>query len=162
MDIKGDLCPEYEKSGNLREAKVINFREETGCTIDPLNNIRESGDDNKVASIKEIVFALIPLSVRITDPFWKESPRCLVTAAMGMCAVVAIHEGRNENNPAFNNPHMHVLLTTRPINSEGNGFDQKKERNWNKRSYVTLWREQLATMINNAYERNGLKKSRPP
>lgn len=36
----------------------------------------------------------------------------------GMCAVVAIHEGRNPD-PAKDNPHVHILLTTRPVDRDG-------------------------------------------
>jgi type IV secretion system protein VirD4 len=82
VDIKGDLCSEHLSANPSSETAVISFREKVEYTIDPLDHVREDGDDNKVANIKEIVYALIPLSVRITDPFWKESPRNLVAAAM--------------------------------------------------------------------------------
>ena len=48
--------------------------------------------------------------------------------SLGMCAIMALHVGENEN-PAWNNPHAHVLLTDRPVDSDG--FCAKKSRNWN-------------------------------
>lgn len=77
---------------------------------------------------------------------------------LGMCAALAVHEGHNVD-PEKNNPHIHVLLSTRPICSETGGFSAKKNRDWNQRSNVTLWRERLAMEINEAYKRNGVKKN---
>jgi hypothetical protein len=73
----------------------------------------------------------------------------------GMCASLAIHEGKNRN-PAKNNPHMHILLTLRPINGSV-GFSAKKNRDWNSRANVARWRESLAALINEAYVRIGIK-----
>ena len=46
--------------------------------------------------------------------------------ARGICAAVAIHAGRNDN-PKKNNPHAHILLTTREVGP--NGFCVKKIEN---------------------------------
>jgi hypothetical protein len=37
--------------------------------------------------------------------------------AQGMIAIVAIHEGINIEEPWKSNPHMHLLLTIRPVKS---------------------------------------------
>jgi len=71
----------------------------------------------------------------------------------GLCAIAAIHEGKNEKNPAWNNPHVHILVTTRTISSEG--FSKKKDREQNNRKYIDIWRESWAQIQNRAYERNG-------
>lgn len=75
---------------------------------------------------------------------------------IGICVDVAIHEGRNQDDPSKNNPHAHFLLADRPI--DRNGFYKKKDRSWNKRANARIWREMLANIINLAYERNGLAK----
>lgn len=49
----------------------------------------------------------------------------------GMVADCAIHR----DNP--NNPHAHVLLTMRPLGKNGFGL---KERSWNARASLNLWR----------------------
>ena len=49
----------------------------------------------------------------------------------GMVADCAIHR----DNP--NNPHAHVLLTLRPLGKNGFGL---KERSWNTRASLNLWR----------------------
>jgi type IV secretion system protein VirD4 len=82
MDIKGDLCVEYETTENARETVVLSLREEMGHTLDPFDFIQSDGEENKVANIRELVEILIPLPVNINDPLWKEAPRCIVTAAM--------------------------------------------------------------------------------
>lgn len=74
--------------------------------------------------------------------------------ACGLCAIAAIHEGRNETDPSRNNPHAHILVSTRTVGPDG--FSEKKDREHNRRKYVMIWREQWAAAQNRAYERNGL------
>lgn len=72
----------------------------------------------------------------------------------GLCAVAAIHKGENKNDPSKNNPHTHILVSTRTIGPDG--FNEKKDREHNKKNYIGVWREQWAEIQNRAYERNGL------
>ena len=44
----------------------------------------------------------------------------------GMCAIVAIHRGRNRNDPSKNNPHVHIIVPTRTVGPDG--FSKKKDR----------------------------------
>lgn len=74
--------------------------------------------------------------------------------SMGMCAIVAIHAGKNEI-PAFNNPHAHILLTDRPVDS--NGFCAKKNRDWNKVEQLHKWRAAWAEAQNRVFEEKGLE-----
>lgn len=74
--------------------------------------------------------------------------------SQGLCAIVAIHEGRNETDPSRNNPHVHIIVPTRTVGPDG--FSKKKDREHNKREYVPIWREQWALVQNRAYERNGM------
>ncbi|MGG3927414.1 MobQ family relaxase [Metabacillus fastidiosus] len=64
----------------------------------------------------------------------------------GMIADIAIHR----DDP--NNPHFHVMLTTREITPDGFG---KKNREWNDRSLLEEWREQWADYANIALEKAG-------
>jgi len=82
IDIKGDLCKEYQTLENSRKASVLSFRDELEQTYDPLQHVREGCDEDKVSNIEEIVNALIELPVNTRDPFWIESERSLVTAGM--------------------------------------------------------------------------------
>lgn len=72
----------------------------------------------------------------------------------GLCAIAAIHWGRNPTSPSRNNPHVHMIITTRTIGPEG--FNKSKDREHNKKEYLHLWRKQWADVQNRAYERNRL------
>lgn len=74
--------------------------------------------------------------------------------AYDLCAITAIHEGRNETDPKRNNPHVHIIVPTRIVGK--NGFGEKKDRELDKRKYIHIWREEWANLQNRAYERNGL------
>lgn len=70
----------------------------------------------------------------------------------GLCSIVAIHEGRNEAEPSRNNPHVHIIVPTRAVESDS--FSQMKDREHDKRKYINIWREHWAHVQNMAYERN--------
>lgn len=70
-----------------------------------------------------------------------------------LCAIAAIHEGRNETDPTRNNPHVHILVSTRTV--EPDGFNKHKDRERNNIKYIDIWREEWAKVQNRAYERNG-------
>lgn len=72
----------------------------------------------------------------------------------GLCAIAAIHRGHNRDNRLKNNPHVHIIVPTRPVGPDG--FCKKKDRVHDKREYIFIWREQWALVQNRAYERNGL------
>lgn len=72
----------------------------------------------------------------------------------GLCAVAAIHRGRNRDDPSRNNPHVHIIVPTRTVGEDG--FSKRKDREHDKRGYITIWREQWAEVQNRAYERNRL------
>lgn len=57
----------------------------------------------------------------------------------GMIADIAFH------NLDSNNPHAHVMLTLKPITVDGFG---KKERSWNDKKNVILWRESWSVIAN--------------
>ncbi len=74
--------------------------------------------------------------------------------SQNLCAVAAIHRGRNLANPSKNNPHVHIIVSTRTLGPDG--FSKKKDREHNKKQYLIQWREQWAEIQNRAYERNQL------
>ena len=71
-----------------------------------------------------------------------------------LCAIAAIHEGRSKKDPSKNNPHVHIIVPTRTVGSDG--FCRTKDREYDQREYVNIWREQWALVQNQAYERNRL------
>jgi hypothetical protein len=67
----------------------------------------------------------------------------------GMIADIAIH--RDD----LNNPHAHVMLTTRKITIDGFG---PKNRDWNNKELLNQWREQWADYANKALEKEGIQE----
>lgn len=63
--------------------------------------------------------------------------QCFVSS--GMCVDFAIHDKGDGN------PHVHILLTTRHVDE--NGFTAK-DRSWNDRDLLKLWRERWADWCN--------------
>ncbi|MEH0832393.1 MobQ family relaxase [Pectobacterium cacticida] len=57
----------------------------------------------------------------------------------GMIADIAFHDLDGQN------PHAHVMLTLKPITTDGFG---KKERSWNDKKNVILWRESWSVIAN--------------
>ena len=72
----------------------------------------------------------------------------------GLCAIAAIHAGINSEDRTRNNPHVHILVSTRTLDSDG--FSQKKFREQDSKEYVLIWRETWARLQNQAYERNNI------
>lgn len=68
---------------------------------------------------------------------------------LGMVADIAIHRDHAEN------PHAHVMLTTREISE--NGFE-KKNRNWDKKEYLADVRKNWAVEVNHELARIGSKE----
>ncbi|KHS78715.1 MobQ family relaxase [Pectobacterium carotovorum] len=67
----------------------------------------------------------------------------------GMIADIAFHDLDG------NNPHAHVMLTLKPITADGFG---KKERNWNDKKNVILWREAWSALANSYLEASGVSE----
>lgn len=118
--------------------------------IDAVDNAEKRSDSR---TFREII-ASLPNELSLNELI--EMVREYITdnfIAHGMCAIVAIHEGKNKD-PAKNNPHVHILLTTRLVGQDG--FNSKKNREWDKRINCKIWRENWANVQNRAYERNSL------
>jgi hypothetical protein len=72
----------------------------------------------------------------------------------GMIADVAIHRPPVEHGGDPRNWHAHVLLTDRPITPEG--FAATKDRMWNAKENLLLWRKAWADTHNATMEHLGL------
>ncbi|MDR2149194.1 MAG: MobA/MobL family protein, partial [Tannerella sp.] len=80
-----------------------------------------------------------------------------------MIADFSIHAGKhehsftdeiNQDTPIKpNNPHAHIMLTTREVDKDG--FSAKKNRSWNATSHLETWRENWADVCNRHLERHG-------
>lgn len=66
-----------------------------------------------------------------------------------MIADIAFHDLDGKN------PHAHVMLTLKPITPDGFG---KKERSWNDKKNVILWRQAWSTLTNRYLEAAGAEE----
>ena len=78
----------------------------------------------------------------------------------GMIADFSIHDkkrGKSVNSEEHHaaNPHAHIMLTTRDVSSDGFGG---KNRAWDKRENVLIWREKWAEINNRKFEQKGLSE----
>ena len=107
---------------------------------------KECRNDSQTA--REIEFAL-PLEFTLEENI--QTVRNYINENFidkGMCADFSIHE-----NP--NNPHAHILLTTREISLDGFG---KKNRDWNNIKLLEQWRENWAKECNLVLAEKGIQK----
>lgn len=94
----------------------------------------------------------IALPKELSNVYQKELIRDYVQKefiSKGMVADVAIHRDDKEN------PHAHVMLTTREISEQGFTV---KNREWNDKKLLEQWREQWATHANKALEKEGVQE----
>lgn len=67
----------------------------------------------------------------------------------GMIADIAFHKLDSDN------PHFHVMLTTRKLTPDGSGFGQKV-REWNSKEQLEGWRKSWADTANDHMQRAGI------
>lgn len=72
----------------------------------------------------------------------------------GMIADIAIHD--KEAGDGGRQPHVHILVTLRELRSDG--FDRRKNREWNNQNLVQVWRDSWEKLTNEALEAAGNPK----
>lgn len=111
---------------------------------------------NEIEKIEKRKDAFLAREMNVALPreLTKEQQRELVKGFVqeqivkrGMVADVAIH--RDDAN----NPHFHVMMTTRHITE--NGFSKKND-DWKKKELVEEWRKEWSNYANRALERAGI------
>jgi ATP-dependent exoDNAse (exonuclease V) alpha subunit len=112
-------------------------------------NAVEKAEGRRDARLAREVEIALPIELPFTEQIELVREYVMVNfVAQGMCADVAIHDKRDGN------PHVHILLTTRAVNWEG--FSKMKNRDWDKRTNVTQWREHWARVQNREFEKRNL------
>jgi len=103
---------------------------------------REKRVDAQLA--REFEFAL-PLELNQNECIALTKAYVKTLTDQGMVVDVSIHWDKG-------NPHAHVMASTRFLETQGWG---KKNCEWNKKSALKGWRENLATLSNQFLEKNG-------
>jgi ATP-dependent exoDNAse (exonuclease V) alpha subunit len=142
---------DYTKKGGLLHSKIQlpeNAPPELSDRGILWNTVEKSERRRNARTTMEIILAL---PRELTMPEWKE----LVTEyivenfiSQGMVVDFAIHEGDHSDNP-----HIHILIPTREVQPDGFGA---KNRNWNKKECLCLWRENWARAQNRIFMSKGL------
>jgi hypothetical protein len=73
---------------------------------------------------------------------------------LGLCVIIAIHAGENIYDPTKNNPHAHILASTRE--ADRSGFKKCKNRELDKKISLLKLRKSWENVINREYKRKNL------
>lgn len=149
-DARLDQNFDYERKTGVAHTEILAPEGSPAWVTDrqALWNAVEAVERRKDAQLaREIEIALpveldLSQQIELVRPFAKEA-----FVSKGMVVDLAIHIDNPEN------PHAHLLLTTREITAEGFGA---KRRDWNGKEQLLEWRECWATLTNEHLRRAGL------
>ena len=149
VDARTGEAHDYRARDDLDGAEILAPRDSPAWAQDRarLWNAVEAAERRKDAQVAREVRVAIPRELRPADGrvlVRDYAQRAFVD--LGMVADIAYHGGQGEN------PHAHIMLTTRSIGPEGFG---PKNRDWNKKEQLATWREDWAASTNRALERRG-------
>ena len=140
---------DYRRRDDLDGTEIMTPREAPEWAQDRarLWNEVEAAERRKDAQVAREVRVAIPRELRQEER--RQLVRDFAQSAFvdrGMVADIAYHGGKGEN------PHAHVMLTTRKLTQEGFG---QKDRSWNSKELLASWRKGWAEHANQALERAG-------
>lgn len=148
-DERTGLVHDYSRKGGVDDSLILAPDHAPSWVHDraQLWNQVEQAEKRKDAQVAREVEVALP---RELSP---EQMRELVTGYArsqfvdkGMIADVNIHHAKSDN------PHAHILLTTREISPDGFG---QKNRDWNRKELLQEWREAWEIHANKALELAG-------
>jgi hypothetical protein len=140
---------DYTGKSDIYASEILTPENAPGrlCDRETLWNEVERGEKRKDSQLCNEV--MIALPAELSHPQKQALAREYVQAefiSKGMIADIGYHDFDSHN------PHVHIMLTMRPVNEEGFG---KKERRWNKRNAVKEYRADWAEYANRALEQAG-------
>lgn len=101
---------------------------------------------------REIEFSLPRELTNQQNLEWTKSFIQKACLEKGMMAILNFHSDIDEKT-GERKPHCHVLLSTRELTE--NGFNEHKQREWNKQEVLEEWRELCAQFQNQALAQHG-------
>lgn len=148
-DERTGLVHDYTRKGGVDHTEILTPANAPEWAHDraKLWNGVEAAEKRKDAQLCREVEVAIPCE--LTPEQMRDLVREFVRAEFvnrGMVADVALHHVKSEN------PHAHILLTTRDIGPDGFG---QKNRDWNRKELLEEWRESWERHANLALERAG-------
>jgi len=149
-DDTGEIVHDYTRKGGVLYSEIIlpNNAPPEFADRQILWNAVDARENRKDAQLaREIVVALqrefdAQENMEVLREYMREN-----FVDKGMIADFSIH------NKGDDNPHAHIMLTTRHVTPEGFGL---KNTDWNKKELFAEWRKSWADVNNRMFERKGL------
>lgn len=153
-DEKYDKTHDYTKKSDVIHSEILlpENAPEWMKDREKLWNAVESKENRKDSQLaREVVIALqreltLKQNIDITKEFIQT-----YFVSKGMIADISIHNPKAKDGLA--QPHAHVMLTMREIK---NGEFGLKERSWNEKIELILWRDEWANIANKYLALNGI------
>ena len=148
-DQRSGEIHDYTRRSGVDAAEILapDTAPEWALDREQLWNAVEASENRKDAQVAREVEVALP--VELSKQQQQQLVRGFVQrefVGRGMVADVAYHDGKGEN------PHGHVLLTTRTLGLDGFG---RKQRDWNSKELLANWREAWAQEANRALQGAG-------
>jgi ATP-dependent exoDNAse (exonuclease V) alpha subunit len=148
FDARAEKRFNYQNRDGIMHSEIITPPDAPAWASDreQLWNKVETVEKRKDAQLARDIIAALPRELDLAQN--TEFVRDFVNAnfvSRGMIADFSIHE--SDAGDGGKNPHVHIMLTFRPIEGEGFG---KKAREWNDHVLATAWRSSWET-LQNAY-----------
>ena len=148
-DEQVGLTFDYTKKSGVDHAEILAPDGAPAWVIDrgALWNAVEAVEKRKDAQLAREIEVALPIELTKAEQVALVRDFAMQQfVAKGMVVDLAVHR----DNP--DNPHAHLLLTTRQIGPDGFGA---KRRDWNDRAQLEQWREAWATLTNEHLLRAG-------
>lgn len=151
-DNRTGLTHDYTKKKGIDHSEIIAPKSAPNWVQDraQLWNEVEQAEKRKDAQLCREIEVSLPKELTPED--MKNLVRSFATSEFverGMIADINLHHIESDN------PHAHILLTTREITPEGFG---QKNRTWNDKEHLNTWRSNWEKHTNHALERAGSKE----
>ena len=150
IDQRSGVVHDYSRKGGVDHSEVIAPSGSPAWATDRsvLWNQVEQVEKRKDAQLCREVEVALPRELSLDGMRSLASDYARETfVAKGMVADINIHHADTEN------PHAHILLTTRVIDRDGFG---KKNRDWNRKELLQQWRSSWEKHANRALEKAGV------
>lgn len=162
-DERQNMTFSYTAASDLVHSEIVGFNGDRGT----LWNLAESMEKRKDATTAREYEVALPNELPVPDQI--ELSRAFaewLNKEHGCVVDYAIHSGSCEENPQRNNPHIHMLTTTRAVDEYGTMADIKIPREWSdkkrhdhklkpRRTELMKVREKWSSMANAALACSG-------
>lgn len=151
-DRRQGICFDYVNKRGLAHSEIL-LPQGAPCWSgdrESLWNAVEAAEKRKDAQLARDLDVALPKELSLSEQINLLREFCQENfVSLGMIADINLHTDDK-------NPHAHIMLTLREVTPDGFG---KKERSWNRRDNLLLWRENWARAQNLHLARSGFEVS---